>query len=219
MHPNCFLCRHTFADWHTAIEDNARLVEFNRGDVIFREGDEIAGFYFIHTGKVKVHQHWLEDRELIIKFAAEGDLLGHRAIGKEQRYPVSATAVEKVTACFITPAFFRTTLMANHEFAYQVILFFAAELQKAEEGMRKLVQLDVKTRIAEKLLRLEVLFQVDEEGFAKHTLTRQDIASYAGTTYETLFKTMSEWEQDGVIATAGKRIAIKKRKVLEKLMR
>lgn len=207
-HINCFLCTHTFPEWYHAVEANAQLLRFAKGEVIFRQGEQIRGFYFLHSGSVKVHKHWVDDRELIIKFAGEGELLGHRAIGQDQLYPVSATAVEPVTACFITPEFFRTTLMANHEFAYQVILFFANELQKAEEGMRKLVQMDVKSRIAENLLKLQSFFGRDDEGFIRSTLTRQDIASYAGTTYETLFKTINEWEQEGWITTSGKKIAI-----------
>lgn len=214
-HPHCFLCKHALPEWKDAITTHARLVQFKRGTVIFREGDAFSGFYFIHTGKVKVHKHWGEEgKELILKFAAAGDILGHRGMGSDTRYPVSATAVEEVTACFVTADFFRTTLLVNHHLAYQMILFYADELQKAEQHMRDMIHHNVKGRIAGSLEKLEQLFGTDPDGYILGGLSRQDIASFAGTTYETLFKVLNEWAAAGIVITEGRQIRILDKKRL-----
>lgn len=218
-HPNCFLYRHCLPEWKAAIDANARPVCLKKGTVVFREGDLVEGFYFIHSGKVKVHKYWGEEgKDLIIKFAGEGNLLGHRGLVSGEVYPVSATVVETVEACFITPEFFQATMLVNHELAYKMILLYADELQQAEQSMRDMVHMNVKSRIAKSLLKLEEIFGKDEAGFINGGLSRQDVASFAGTTYETLFKTLNEWTADGIVAASGKQLAILNAPKLQKII-
>ena len=44
-------------------------------------------FYFVYEGKVKVHKHWDEEKELIIRFAKEGDIFGHWGLGNDLIFP------------------------------------------------------------------------------------------------------------------------------------
>lgn len=214
-HPNCFLCKNSTSEWHLALEVHSKQVKFKRGESIFKENDPVSGFYFVHTGKVKVHKHWGDDgKDLIIKFAKEGDILGHRGLGTEQKYPVSATAVEAVSACFITAGFLQASILVNPALAYQLILFYADELQKAEQGMRDMVHMNVKSRIANSLVKLRDIFGVDESGFINTSLSRQDIASFAGTTYETVFKVFTNWSEEHIIDATGKQISITDEKKL-----
>jgi CRP/FNR family transcriptional regulator len=219
LHPDCFLCQYAVAAWQPAIETNAVLMHFKRGDDLFKEGDLVTGFYFIHSGKVKIHKRWGESKDLIIKFAGKMDILGHRGMAGNPAYPITATAIEDCQVCFITTAFFNTTLLVNHELAYQMVLFYADELQQAELGMRNMVHMDVKSRIADALLKLQDYFGSDGSGMINCHLTRQDVASYAGTTYETLFKSMHELSEEKIIETAGKRICIKDKDKLYKLIK
>lgn len=209
-HPNCFLCRHSLPEWQGAIATHATLLSIKKGQRIFQEGEPATGFYFLHEGKVKVHKQWGEEKELIIKFAKAGDVLGHRGMGPQQLNPVTATALEAGSACFITAEFFRTTLAVNNELTYQMMLLYAQELQAAEHSMRNMVHMDVKGRIADALLKIRDFFGTDV------LLTKQDIASYAGTTYETLFKVLNELAQEQLITVNGKNIQIKKEKELKK---
>ena len=70
--------------------------------------------------------------------------------------------------------------------------------------------MDVKGRIADAFIMLYNRFGVDDEGYINITLTRQDIASFAGTIYETFFKIASEFVKQKIIHYSGKRIKILK---------
>lgn len=219
LHSGCFLCRFAVAAWQPAIEANAVPLHFKKGEHLFKEGEPVKGFYFVHSGKVKIHKRWGDYKDLIIKFAGKMDILGHRGMLDSQSNPVSATAIEECEVCFITTEFFNTTLLVNHELAYQMVLFYADELQQAELGMRNMVHMSVKSRIADALLKLEENFGSDADGFINCSLTRQDIASYAGTTYETLFKTLHDLTEEKIIETSGKPIRIKNKNKLQDLIR
>lgn len=217
-HTHCFLCEHALPEWQEAIMNHAAIRHFKRGQEIFREGEPVTGIYFLHTGNVKVHKQWGTEKELIVKIAARGDVIGHRGMGKQQYYPVAATALDQVSACFVSTAFLQTTLRVNNELTYQLMLYYANELQEAEQGMRNLVHMEVKGRIAAMLLKIESLFGTDGEGYINPVLTRQDMASFAGTIYETLFKVFNELHKEGIVLVAGKQIAIKNRKALGALL-
>src|SRR5262249_43970151 len=147
-----------------------------------------------------------------------GDVLGLRGIGIEDRYPVSATALEEAKACFISLDFFESTLSINPSFTYSLLQWFAIELQKAENRLRNLAHMEVKGRIADALLELHQVFGESKDKFIKLEITRQDISSYAGTTYETVFKFFSEWQKRKIIQTRGKKIKILKEEELQEFV-
>jgi CRP/FNR family transcriptional regulator len=205
---SCSLCKGCIKEWLPALDANRRTFNFKKGDLLFREGEEVTGMYFLLQGKTKVHKKWGDDKELIVRFAGPGDIVGHRGLGKEAIYPVSATAIEPVTSCFIDLDFFFATLKVNHEYSFKLLMFYAEELQESEKRMRNLAHMTVKGRIAYGLLRLKERFGVTDEGNLNINLTRQDLASYAGTTYETAFRTLTELSKENLIRFLEKDICI-----------
>jgi CRP/FNR family transcriptional regulator len=75
----------------------------------------------------------------------------------------------------------------------------------------------VKGRAAQALLSLKKQFGVDADGYVNVDLNRQDIASYTGSTYETLFRMINEMLKDDLIAVNGKRFLLKNEPALLKL--
>jgi CRP/FNR family transcriptional regulator len=161
-----------------------------------------------------VHKHWGDDKELILRFAKEGDIIGHRGLGKGLLYPVSGTAIESITVCFIDLDFFNASLKTNYNFLYELMQFFANELKESERNMRNLAHMSVKGRIAQSLLSLEEKFGHTPDGFINLSISRQDLASFAGTTYETVFRVLNEFTVANIISTAGKEIRITDKKIL-----
>ena len=103
---SCFLCKGCVPDWLHWWLFIKRTSTYKRGEIIFTEGQPVEGIYFLYKGKVKVHKQWGPEKELIIRFAMEGDIVGHRGFGAITTYPVSATALEPTIICFIEMDFF-----------------------------------------------------------------------------------------------------------------
>ena len=204
----CFLCQQCLPEWKPAIRSHRKDLQFKKGETIFQEGHPVRGIYFVTAGTVKVHKQWGTEKEIIIRFAQKGDIFGHRGLGQETIYPISATAVEPVNACFIDLAFFQATLKVNQDFMYGLLLFFASELQESERKMRNLAHMPVKGRLAVALLALQEKFGRSSEGHIGINLSRQDLASLVGATYETVFRTINELAQENLIHTDGKLIRI-----------
>jgi CRP-like cAMP-binding protein len=216
---SCFLCTYCIPEWKEVIAVRKKTISFKKGEVIFKEGDKVNGIYFLYSGAAKVHKQWVDDKELIIRFTRAGDILGHRGLSAGELYPVSATALADSKACFITNSFLETTLRADHAFTYRLMQFYSAELQKAEMRMRNLALMEVKGRISETLLELLDIYGKSKDHHITVPVTRQDIAAYSGTTYETVFKFLKVLTTAKIISASGKSIRIidenKLRKIVE----
>ena len=212
----CSMCKSCKSEWLKAIDVNRKLIHYDKGESIFHEGDTVNGMYFIFSGLVKVHKKWSDNKELILRFAKEGAIVGHRGLGGDTIYPVSATALAPSDICFVDLDFFMATLKVNPDYLFDLMMFFATELKESEKRMRNIAHMNTKGRIGQSLLTLQDKFGTDEDGFINIEISRQDLASYTGTTYETLFKIMNELAEENVIHIDSKRTKLlDKPKLLE----
>ena len=201
----CSMCKGCRPEWLKAIDVNRKLIHYNKGESIFQEGGTVNGMYFIFSGLVKVHKKWSDNKELILRFAKQGAIVGHRGLGGDTIYPVSATALAASDICFVDLDFFMTTLKVNSDYLFALMMFFAAELKESEKRMRNIAHMNKKGRIGQSLLTLQDKFGTDADGYINIEISRQDLASYSGTTYETLFKMMNELAEENAIHIDSKR--------------
>lgn len=204
---SCFFCQACQPEWRQLTMLKKQTHIFKKGERLFSEGEKVDGMYFTLSGAAKVHKKWGGQKDLIIRFASGTDVLGIRGFGDEF-FRVSATAITPLKACFIPSGHLEASLKTNPALSYKLMQFYASELQRAEQRMNGLAHLDTKGKTAAALLMLKETFGAGDDGYIKIIISRQDIASYAGTIYETVFKIFTEWTNGKVIATDGKRIKI-----------
>jgi CRP/FNR family transcriptional regulator len=214
---SCFLCMHCLKDWIPVIETQRKNYVVKKGEAIFKEGDPVTGIYFVYEGKIKVHKKWDAEKELILRFAKKGDIVGHLGLGDTGYYPVSATAIEAGVICYISMDFLESTLNVNNSFVIKLMRFFANELQESEKRMRNLAHMPVKGRVAQALISLKNKFGINDDGFIDIDLSRQDLAAFTGAAYESLFRTINDLVEEKIIEIAGKSILIKNEDLLLKL--
>ncbi len=206
---SCLMCRLVLKEWKLPIETHRKNFLVKKGEVIIKEGDTVNGIYFVNKGKVKIHKTW-GDKELIIRFASNGAIIGHRGLSTRSAiFPISATALEATSVCFIDLDFFMSTLKINSELTFQLMMFYADELQESERKMRNLAHMSVKGRLALSIIQLKDQFGVNDRGHINITLSRQDLAAFTGTTYETVFRMMNELVKEDLISVTGKAISVK----------
>jgi CRP-like cAMP-binding protein len=206
---SCLMCRLVLKEWKLPVENHRKNFLVKKGEVIIKEGDPVNGIYFVNKGKVKIHKTW-GDKELIVRFASNGAIIGHRGLStKSAIFPISATALEATSVCFIDLDFFMSTLKINSDLTFQLMMFYADELQESERRMRNLAHMSVKGRLALSIIQLKDQFGVNDRGHIDIELSRQDLAAFTGTTYETVFRMMNELVREDLISITGKAISVK----------
>lgn len=217
----CFINRFVHADSKKQVINNKQVQLYKAGQKIFREGDPVLGIYFIYTGKVKVFNTGPDGRSQIVRFAGDGNILGHRGIGENMKYPISAAAIEEAAICFIPTQDFITTLENNSSLAINLLMFYASELRRAEYKLRSLSQMTVRQKLADAVLTIRDIYGVQKhksKNVLAVQLSRQEYADIVGASLEEVIRTFSQFKKENILELDGKFIGIRKENDLLNLL-
>ncbi|NOQ72856.1 MAG: helix-turn-helix domain-containing protein [Crocinitomix sp.] len=194
-------------EWKAFIDFHKKTKHFEKGEFVFEAGQDTKGLYIIESGKVKITSKQFDKSLRLIRLANDGDILGHRGFGGNWKYPISASTLEKTEVTFISVKVFDVIAKTNALFSYHLMMFFAEELRKSEA---KIKHYPVKNLVARALLDNCRAFGFENKKSTKlaYTLSRKDLASKAGTTYETVVRSLAEFKKAGIIDTEGKAIHV-----------
>ncbi|MCB9223143.1 MAG: Crp/Fnr family transcriptional regulator [Crocinitomicaceae bacterium] len=211
-----FLKKKYLKEWKSLIALGKQELKFGKNEMIFSAGDKTNGIYSIKSGYVKISYKNFDGEDLVIRIAGKGDTLGHRGFGGDWTYPISAYSLNESEVTFLPIEVFKTMAKTNPEFSFDMMMFFADELRKSE---KKISQPPVLSRIAYTILENYRVFGFDKNEPTKlaFTLSRSDISNMAGTTYESVIRSLSELKKKGVIQISGKNIHILDLKELENI--
>jgi CRP/FNR family transcriptional regulator len=81
-------------DARSFLESQSIAVEYPRGTILFREGDQCGAIYVLCSGKIKVSVTSREGRTMILRIANGGDVLGMSAALNGEAFEVTAEALE-----------------------------------------------------------------------------------------------------------------------------
>jgi CRP/FNR family transcriptional regulator len=212
---------HCSPEWRKLIALRTTVRRFAAGEQIFKEKLPADQLYIMSTGKAKVHSSFTPGSSRILRFARDGQVLGHRGIGMDFTYTVSATALTVCSVEMIPMPLFLEVLKANASFGFHFMLFMAEELRRSEEQVKNLMNMTVLQRVAKALRATADCFgfDPDDKNLLAYTPSRQDLADYAGATYESTIRAISELQKKKLIKTVGREIRLLDVKKLEKLVR
>jgi CRP/FNR family transcriptional regulator, anaerobic regulatory protein len=218
VNSNC-LITHLDKEKKEFFNQNKRVIEFRKGDIILRQGLLSETMSFIYSGKVRVYiEGNSTDKIQVVRLSKEGDSLGHRAI-KHNILPISASALSNSLICFVEKSLFLELLKQSNAFQYHFLLFFAEELQQAELLARNHSMMSVKELIVDTILRLLAVYgKCPRRKTLNIILSRQDIAEIAGTTKQQVSKYLAELQEENLIKLMGKSIVIHSESELKALI-
>lgn len=203
-----------FLEFHTLYED------FDKNESIFCEGEDVDFVHIIENGKVKIITNYKNSGDRIIRLATDGEIIGHRGIGGDYKYSVSAVSLTSVRIRKIPVNVFLDVLKANNALCFHFMLFFAEELKRSEQNKKDLENMTVLQRTAKALLINAESFGYDDTiaNLLSFTCSRAELAQIASTTYESLIRALRELNDKKIIQIAGKQIHILDEKALRAIM-
>jgi len=169
---------------------------YKRGDVLYREGNRISGFFCINAGIIKVFKTGLDGKEQIIRFAKKGEIIAYRSVLSSEPACTSAEVIEDSRVCFIPSGILITLIRSNPDLALELIRLACHELNEANSYITDIAQKTVRERLAEVLVKLYSEFGTDEQKFLNITLTREELANMVGTATESALRLLSEFRTD-----------------------
>ena len=180
-----------------------RVVSFDRGHLIFSEGDPGDAFLAIVSGRVKVFKSTPAGKEIILEIFGGGDPLGAVAVYEGAPFPASALTLEPTQCLRIeAPAFLRL-LEQDPALVRGLLSGLTIRLAELTRRLAELSGARVEARFARLFLKLcDQIGRADRGGvFVAMPLSRQELADLTGTTIETAIRIMSRWQKEDVLHT------------------
>ncbi len=196
--------------------DQKNTFKLKKGQQFIIEGTPVNGLFFIRKGTVKVFRTGINGREQIVRFAKEGEIIGHRGFGTHESYSIGATVLKNSSVCYFSKDVLQKILLSNSKFAYDFMLFYANELNRSESKVKSISQMSVRERVIDTLLYIHRKFGDDMNDFLNLVLSRREYADYAGTTEQQVIRVFSALKKEQLINAKGKQIGINNISALKK---
>lgn len=188
------------------IEDGSD--NYKRGEYVYEEGHRINGFYCVIRGIIKIFKTGFDGKDMIIRFAKPGDIMGFRSTITGELACTSTRVIEDASVCYIPGELVKSFVKSNGEFAMDLLELSCNELGEANDYITDIAQKTVRERLAEVLIHLKWTFNLDSENFLQISLTREELANLVGTATESVIRLLSEFKQDKLIELHGRKIKI-----------
>ncbi|SHK24592.1 CRP/FNR family transcriptional regulator, anaerobic regulatory protein [Clostridium cavendishii DSM 21758] len=174
---------------------------FQKGDIIFSEGEIFDKLFIINGGSIKVYSYTKEGKEQILYLLKEGEFLGDMNLLKKDIFKFNATALEDTNMCIIHKNDFDTLIKTNPEISIKVLEYAHDRISTLENLVQTLTTKDVEVRIASLLLNLSKTFGVKTANGIEINLplTREEMASFIGITRETISRKLSHFQNENII--------------------
>lgn len=181
------------------LNKNRVVVNFKRGETIYKENCKPSGLYCLNTGKAKLVKYATNGNEVIVALKKPVDFLDIESIVTGRNYTHTAIALEDASVCIIDEQHFKHILMHNIQFAQKLIQVLATVVLENNEQYISITQKQIQARIADVLLKIQEFYGTNSEGYIDVALKRQDIAALSGMTTANVIRTISALKKQKII--------------------
>ena len=184
---------------------------FQRGELLFGEGDSCAGLFLVATGKIRIFKLSPAGREQVLAVEGPGSSFAELPVFDGGNYPASASALEDAEVLFISRKDFQNFCREHPEVALKVIAVVGARLRRLVGIIEDLSFTTVRQRLIALILQLtQTSGTPSKEGVrVELTKTHQDLAAELGTVRELVSRNLSRLQAEGFLDVDGRKIIVK----------
>jgi CRP/FNR family transcriptional regulator len=190
-----------------------------RGEMLFHTGAAHDALFAVWTGFFKTVVTSEQGREQIVGFHMAGELIGFGGLGSG-RHDVDAIALEDSQVCVIPYAELAALEREVPQLQKQFHTLTSREIASDHEVMFLLGSMHAEERVAAFLLNLTHRLQV--RGFSASSvllrMSRGEIGNFLGLKLETVSRTFSKFQAEGLLAVRQRQIEVRDQAGLQRLL-
>jgi CRP/FNR family transcriptional regulator, anaerobic regulatory protein len=186
-----------------------RSGSYKKGENIYSAGDQSDSLYIVSKGKIKIYRLSESGKEQLLRILNPGDFTGELALFNATLHEAFADAIEETNVCTIKRSEFQQLLLKYPSISIKVLTEFSSRLEQSEKQVTRFATEKVETRIA--IFLAECVDNEKESMEIVLPMNKKDMASYLGTTPETISRKLASLEDAGYI----KQISNNKIKILD----
>ncbi len=183
---------------------------YEKDSVIFTEQDNGLALFIIVKGKVKVSRESDDGREVILTILADSDFFGEMALLDGLNRSANVTAIEESELFIIQREDFLKLLYDHPEVSIALLQELTKRIRSADMKIKSLSLKDAEGKVATVILQL-----ADDLGKIRQGVVeieklpfQHDLANMAGTSRETISRTLHSFAKKGLIELEGNKLRI-----------
>jgi len=201
------------------LDEIKRLQFYPSRSVLFHQGTRPQGVFIVKRGTVKLTMTSGKGRVVILRLASIGEILALSSALSGEPCIATAEALEDTEVAYVDREQFLRVLLHNPEAALSVALHACANYKTA---CRQISLLGLCRSASERLAQF-LLNWTSNKPFRDGPpvwlgLTHEEISQVAGTTRETVTRTLMDFRKKGWASLASSNLVIKDREAMEKLV-
>jgi CRP/FNR family cyclic AMP-dependent transcriptional regulator len=183
---------------------------WERGEVIFREGDAGDTCYLIRSGAVMLTREHQDGRMVALAELRAGGLFGEMAMFRGETRSATAEAIEPTEAVALLAPDMQRLIRGNPGIASKLIAALAERVSKTTERLLQQSFQTVAGRVASALLAQTIARQAEDapERDVLIRATQAEIASLAGTSRESASRFLATLEREGVVTLGRGKVCV-----------
>jgi len=192
------------------IEDIGIKKNYLKDEPILLEEDSGTALFVILSGKVKVSRSSNDGREVILTILGESDFFGEMAILDGLARSANVIAIEDSNVFLIQRNDFLQLLQAHPEISIILLQELTSRLRNADMKIKALSLKDAEGKVATVLLQIAEYSGKIKNGVVEidKLPIQQDLANMAGTSRETISRTLHSFAKRGYVELDGNKLRI-----------
>lgn len=185
---------------------------YKKTDIILFEHDEGNALFFIVKGEVKISRESDDGREVILSLLHDSDVFGEMSLLDGMPRSANVTAMEDTELYMIKRENFLELLNQHPKVSIDLLEEITHRLREAGMRIKSLSLNDAEGKVATVLLQI-----ADEKGTIKNGIVeieklpfQHDLANMAGTSRETISRTLHSFAKKGLVELDGSKLRILK---------
>ncbi|WP_338471119.1 Crp/Fnr family transcriptional regulator [Niallia sp. XMNu-256] len=170
---------------------------FKKGEIIYHAGDESDSLYIVNKGKIRIYRLSESGKEQLVRMLQPGDFTGELALFQNGVHEAYAEAIIDTDVCLIKRGDLQEFLLKYPSISLKILTEFSNRLQQAEKQTTVNATEKVETRLA--LFLVECSERNDGAHEFVLPMSKKDLASYLGTTPETISRRLTDLEEQRLI--------------------
>lgn len=193
---------HLPADALAVIANKASMRTYERRQFIHHAGDPADKLFIVHRGKVKVYRLSDTGKEQLVRILNPGDFAGELALFSSTDHDSYAEAMQPSEICTIYQTDVRELLLQYPDISLHVLAELSRRLGTSEKQTAAIATESINARLAQYLADL---VELESSTSVSLPMSRKYLASFLGTTPETVSRRLGEFEEAGWIQQTGQR--------------
>jgi CRP/FNR family transcriptional regulator len=183
---------------------------WDRGEVIFREGDNGDTCYLLRSGAVVLTREHQDGRMVALAELRGGALFGELAMFRGETRSATAEAIEATTAVALLAGDVQRLIRRNPALALKLLAALAERVSRTNERLLQQSFQTVAGRVASAVLAQVVARQAEgaPEGDVLIRSTQAEIANLAGTSRESASRFLATLERAGVVTLGRGKVTV-----------